>query len=271
MSLFKRILRTVLRPVVTISDLDIRIVRWRLPTLGARHAEPSVIISLDDSPGAPSPQLIELIPRLIARAQHLRLPLLVERNAPELVHLWPGEHYRLLAAIVQELRPVQVVEIGTYTGLSALAMLSSLPEDSQLTTVDVIPWDKIPGTFLKESDFASGRLRQLVCDFASLEVCKQYALLLQQATLFFIDAPKDGRFERRLLENFTSIGLKNDALLVFDDIRILNMLRIWRDIRRPKLDLTSFGHWMGTGLVQWGERAEGFRGPESDPTEPIIP
>jgi hypothetical protein len=39
--------------------------------------------------------------------------------------------------------------------------------------------------------------------------------------------------------------------LVFDDIRIWNMLRIWREIVRPKLDLTSFGHWTGTGIVDW--------------------
>ncbi len=39
---------------------------------------------------------------------------------------------------------------------------------------------------------------------------------------------------------------------MFDDIRVWNMLEIWRGIRRPKLDLTSFGHWSGTGLVDYG-------------------
>jgi hypothetical protein len=29
------------------------------------------------------------------------------------------------------------------------------------------------------------------------------------------------------------------------------MLAIWRRIRRPKLDFTSFGHFTGTGLVLW--------------------
>jgi hypothetical protein len=38
---------------------------------------------------------------------------------------------------------------------------------------------------------------------------------------------------------------------MFDDIRLWNMLRTWRTINRPKLDLTSFGHWSGTGLVDW--------------------
>ena len=32
---------------------------------------------------------------------------------------------------------------------------------------------------------------------------------------------------------------------------LLGRLRIWRAIARPKLDVTSFGHWTGTGLVEW--------------------
>ena len=38
---------------------------------------------------------------------------------------------------------------------------------------------------------------------------------------------------------------------VFDDIRQWTMLAIWRAVQRPKLDLTSFGHWSGTGLIDW--------------------
>lgn len=47
--------------------------------------------------------------------------------------------------------------------------------------------------------------------------------------------------------------LPGQPILVFDDIRAWNMLAIWREIRMPKLDLTSFGHWSGTGLVDWTE------------------
>ena len=41
---------------------------------------------------------------------------------------------------------------------------------------------------------------------------------------------------------------------MFDDIRLLNMIEQWRALPRPKLDLTSFGHWSGTGLVDWNAR-----------------
>jgi hypothetical protein len=66
-----------------------------------------------------------------------------------------------------------------------------------------------------------------------------------------VDAAKDGKLERRLLDQFESVGLKRGALVVFDDIRLWNMLEIWRTIARPKLDVTSIGHWSGTGMVDW--------------------
>jgi hypothetical protein len=38
-----------------------------------------------------------------------------------------------------------------------------------------------------------------------------------------------------------------------DDIRFVNMVDNWNAIASPKLDLTSFGHWSGTGLVDLSE------------------
>lgn len=67
-----------------------------------------------------------------------------------------------------------------------------------------------------------------------------------------MDGPKDGFFEKSLLQNFERFGLKRSCLVIFDDIRYWTMLKFWREIERPKLDLTSFGHFAGTGLVLWG-------------------
>lgn len=41
------------------------------------------------------------------------------------------------------------------------------------------------------------------------------------------------------------------AELSLVDIRLWNMPAFWRDVPLPKLDLTSFGHWSGTGVGQW--------------------
>jgi predicted O-methyltransferase YrrM len=44
----------------------------------------------------------------------------------------PGEHYRLLAALVKLLQPERVLEIGTFHGLSALALKKFLPSAGKI-------------------------------------------------------------------------------------------------------------------------------------------
>lgn len=244
-------LRKMLRPVLAHSDLDLRLARWRLQEFGAVSSELSAAFSMEDSPGQANSRLIDMAFSSIRRARDLELQLLIERKAPSLVHLWPGEHYKLLHAIVQQEKPRLVLDIGTYTGLSALAMLSALQPGAKLVTVDIIPWEQIPGSFLRSSDFDGERLQQIVCDLGRRDAAERHADLLHHADFILVDASKDGVFEYRLMEQFKLARLKPGALVVFDDIRFWTMLRLWREIRQPKLDLTSFGHWSGTGLVDW--------------------
>jgi predicted O-methyltransferase YrrM len=241
--------------LLTRSDLDLRAARRRLDRLGVRHAELSALLSVDDAPGMPNARLLDLAARLIPRARRASLPLLRERRAPPYILVWPGEHYCLLEALCAELAPKLVVEVGTYTGWSALAMLPVLARTAQLVTFDVLPWETVPGSLLRASDFESGVLRQELADIGDLATARRYRSLLAEADVFFVDAAKDGVLERRILENLETIGLKPGALVIFDDIRLWNMLSIWRDIRHPKLDLTSFGHWTGTGFIDWHGKA----------------
>jgi hypothetical protein len=38
--------------------------------------------------------------------------------------------------------------------------------------------------------------------------------------------------------------------VVVDDIRLLEMVQLWRDLPYDKIDATSLGHWSGTGLLR---------------------
>lgn len=166
------------------------------------------------------------------------------------IDIYPGEHYNLLASIIRVLQPKTVIELGTHLGYSALCMKKYLPAAGKIFTFDVIPWNGFENTILQKEDF-DGQLIQCVDDITNEQAFQKYKPVLEDAELVFMDALKDGVQEYKFLNNFAGIPFKNKCLFVFDDIRLWNMLDIWVHMDKPKLDLTSFGHWSGTGLVEW--------------------
>jgi predicted O-methyltransferase YrrM len=221
----------------------------RRPFAG-RHTELSVISSADDSPGQPTAALIDTVLKAGLRALEIDLAEVRDRSssAGKLVSLYPGEHYRLLAALVESIKPSLVVEVGTFTGLSALAILSTLPKDGTLVTYDITPWDKFDDTVLTASDFVGGRLKQRIGNLAQPDYFSQNAELLRSASMVFIDGPKDGRFEPQFFGLLMTVRREKPAWVIFDDIRLWKMTKFWRDIGLPKFDATSVGHWSGTGI-----------------------
>ncbi|HEX4466286.1 MAG TPA: class I SAM-dependent methyltransferase [Solirubrobacteraceae bacterium] len=198
--------------------------------------------------------MIETALQSIDVARSINLDAVAARGSDDLANVWPGEHYRLLAALVACVRPKLVVEIGTATGLSALAMLTTLAPDARLVTFDLLPWkgySDYTGGVLEDADFSDGRLEQRLDDLSTPVGWRANADLLCRADLIFVDAKHDGEQERRFLTGFDEVGLANSPIVVFDDTRVWGMVGFWQEIRRPKLDLTSFGHWSGTGLVDY--------------------
>jgi len=221
------------------------------PPVKASHGEYSMILSSHDDHSAPTEDMIKLGLKACAKAQDLKLEELKDRIPEGSFYLFPGEHYRLLAALTKVLRAKNVVEIGTSTGLSALAILSSLTSKARLTTYDVIPYSKMENSFLTKEDFEDNRLVQYTDDLADEKMIRKHKNVLKSADLIFIDAVHDGIWEEKLMKNLASIKMKNAPYILFDDIKVWKMLQFWRELNMPKLDLTSFGHWSGTGLVKW--------------------
>ena len=221
--------------------------------VNARHYEYSMLFSADDDKGNPSERLINLAIESVKCAQHTNLDDIAERSKPEnFLDVWPGEHYKLLAGIVQVMKPKLVIEIGTAKGLSSLSMKKFLSEDAKIITFDIIPWEKYPGgNYLRGEDFTDGQLIQYPDDLSDRKEFQKHADMLKHANLIFADAAKDGTQEQLFINNFKTIKFNNPPIIIFDDIRLWNMLKIWREISMPKLDITSFGHWSGTGLVEW--------------------
>lgn len=217
----------------------------------ARHIEPSFLISTDDDPATADDVLLDLSLKAIELARHINLDDIVGRGKPicQFVGLWPGAHYRLLSAMVKILNPKMVVEIGTATGASALAMLKFMASDSHLYTFDLVPWRESPGHILTDEDFRDGRLVQVIDDLTVRDGLMRHVEVVRSAQLIFMDAAKDGLMEDRFLGLLGEVQFTGRAIVILDDIRLYNMLATWRRIASPKIDLTSFGHFTGTGVV----------------------
>ncbi|MCQ9208095.1 MAG: methyltransferase [Omnitrophica bacterium] len=229
------------------------LIRKLMPSpVQVRHAEYSMLFSADDDISQPSKYLISLALKAIGYAQELSLDEIspIEKHRSS-TNIWPGQHYKLLAGLVLALKPKIVIEIGTCRGLSALSMKKFLPQGSKIATFDIVNWKSLPATYLREDDFKDGRLVQYIDDLSEPSVFSKYRQLLEKANMIFIDAEKDGIMEQKFLDNFKSLSFKTKPVIIFDDIRLWNMLKIWRNISLPKLDLTSFGSWTGTGIVEW--------------------
>jgi predicted O-methyltransferase YrrM len=218
----------------------------------ADHGEYSMIFSQHDEKSFASPSLLEISLQAIQKASSTDLTDLSQKlsQKPYYPNIWPGEHYKLLSSFVQVLKPSVVIEIGTATGLSALALKKHLPEQGKIFTFDLFSWKNDPKTILKDSDFADGRLVQYVDDLTEEKTLEKHRSILEKASLIFIDAKHDGLVEEKLLKNLEKLSFSSPVYILFDDIRVWTMLKMWREISLPKLDLTSFGHCSGTGIVE---------------------
>ena len=162
-------------------------------------------------------------------------------------NIFPGEHYRILNAVVKILNPSLVVEVGTFTGMGSIALKQELAS-GKLYTFDIVPWHSFE-SHLSINDFDKNNIRQILSDLSIEEEFNKYSGILSEAEIIFMDAPKDGLFEYKFLSMLSKLKSKNNKLLIIDDIRFVNMIDLWISIEAPKIDISSFGHWSGTGFV----------------------
>jgi len=215
-----------------------------------RHAIDSACWSVDDDSSAQSFSDWDLVCKAIFVAANTKLNI----DNP-FANAFPGDHYRLLSGLLSVLDNSSslssIVDIGTHYGTGTRVMLDHAP-NAQVVTFDVTAWDKFPTTFLKQSDFKSngGRLTQYLENLQHSDVFSKHTDLLINADFIMCDGPKDGSFERSFISKLTSLEFSTKPrFLLLDDIRFRTEMPLWRQIQSPKVDLTSFGHFSGTGLV----------------------
>jgi len=141
------------------------------------------------------------------------------------------EHYRLLIYTSTLFNDVTLFDIGTNACRSAVAL--SFNKNNKLKSYDIIQVmptnptldnvEFILGDSTKDTDITS-------------------------TPFIFLDVDHDGTYEN-IFYNFLK-ETKWKGLLMLDDIHLNEEMKsFWANITEEKYDITSKGHWSGTGLV----------------------
>ncbi|WP_341905885.1 class I SAM-dependent methyltransferase [Fluviicola taffensis] len=92
---------------------------------------------------------------------------------------------RLLSLLSKMIRPERILEIGTYTGYSALCMAEGLTETGKIITLDInAQLEDFVRSYISESEYASK------VDYRICNAMEEIPQLNEQFDLVFIDADK---------------------------------------------------------------------------------
>lgn len=158
------------------------------------------------------------------------------------------EHYKIIAYLTGCMNNDKpVCDIGTYFGFSALALAFY---SNSVITYDICDWipDDLPDEKLSIKQNKAIKIKIMNCCNDMEEIVKSNFIVLD------ID-PHDGLEEIVIIKALQNAGFQ--GLLLLDDINLNDdMKKFWNSITLPKIDVTDFGHWSGTGIVLFGDLYE---------------
>ena len=141
------------------------------------------------------------------------------------------EHYKLLAHISTLFSNSIFFDVGTNECRSAISL--SYNKDNVIKSYDVIQ-------ILKQNPKVFN-VKFLLGDTV-------YDSDFLNSDLIFLDVNHDGTYENYFYKKLIDTNWK--GFLLLDDIHLNEpMKEFWSNIEKEKHDLTSIGHWSGTGLV----------------------
>lgn len=146
------------------------------------------------------------------------------------------EHYRLLTYISNLFNEINILDIGTNRGFSAVALSDN--KNNAVISYDLIRYESIKtlmnSEILNNVEFKLG-------NFIESEDLDKYKIIL-------LDTDHDGKFEKIVIEHLEKV--KWNGILLMDDILYFPALtEIWNNLKQEKCNLTKTGHISGTGMV----------------------
>jgi predicted O-methyltransferase YrrM len=148
------------------------------------------------------------------------------------------EHYKLLAFFAKNIKTEKpLIDIGTYYGFSAAAL--STDTNKKVISYDIYDWipdDKITVKNRKNIELRCG------------DCLDEIEILLDSDFICIDVSPHDSIQEAEMFSLLKKYKYK--GLLFLDNIRVNNEMEAWwNNISLPKLDLTKYGHFSGSGIV----------------------
>lgn len=154
-------------------------------------------------------------------------------------------YYAYLRLLIREFSPKNVVELGTFQGISALFMKSALAPTSRLATLDLYPIDNEVTRTLK----LDSRVTVLTAD--TRDPCVSSEFGRGQVDTLYIDTDHNFRQIAAEWETWRPT-LADGAIVVLDDIHLNpEMEFFWNQIPFVKLDTGRILHHSGFGMFQF--------------------
>jgi predicted O-methyltransferase YrrM len=164
-----------------------------------------------------------------------------QKNEVRDVNGRPNKYYQWLSCLTRLLKPKQVVELGAAAGISTTMIASELSPDAKFYSVDIDPtiaWKWMSKDFPQVTKILGDDLNMAIWP-GSVDLGK--------TDLWFIDSLHTYEQIKSEIDLYKSY-FKRDAVVVLDDIHLLEMGTIWEELKYDKCDNTDPCHYSGFGF-----------------------
>ena len=163
---------------------------------------------------------------------------------------YPGrEHYKLLSYLSNEYNNSLFLDIGTFRGLSAIALSNN--KNNLVMTFDIDELN-INKNYPSVKD-----VKNIVYMVENIldNKAKFYDMVKKSSIIMMDVDPHDGVQEPLFMDVFKEAGF--EGILILDDINLNKPMNDWwNSINYEKYDISKYGHWSGTGLVNFNKNTK---------------
>lgn len=154
------------------------------------------------------------------------------------------QEYRLYSYLSTFFSDTVILDIGTYTGRSAVALSHNL--SNKVISYDIVNNINNPSHPIYTKSNIEFHIKDVINDLTPD--------FIKNVKIIAIDIDQFKNMESKILQKLRDI--KFSGIILLDDITkhpepiiLYHMYILWTNIPEEKYDITKYGHWSGTGLV----------------------